>query len=557
MSPLKYRLPGITAVLWLLCCLSAGGAYATTIETDPQKYLDLGFVQMDKGNFKNALEYLTKAQFYSEKNKQYGTLFTAKNNIGIIYFQLSDYGEALNYYLECYTIAIKYLDPKREMTVLNNIAILYCAEKNYAKGEEYFLRAYEIAKRENDRLKIGHYALNLARVANKTQKLKQGEAYLSEASKLVKNDKQLFLQYRITLAENLLFRGKTIEARKILFELLPKTKRYSVNGDRIELLTHLAESYSLDKKNDSAIYYSRQTLISNRDYDSKAMLYARLSDLYAAQNEPWKALEMKDSMVAAKDSLEKAKNGKLFENNKVKFELLQYKNDLSLNQQRLSLERKLFFAVMAIVLTLLFFVYRMYRNRAIKHEHQRIIIQRESEITQLELEKEKTEHLLLEQQLRELENETLLKEEKLKNEIEQKNRKLSVRALYLSGRNEMIEEIVHSLSDVPEIAKSPQVKSRIRILKEHLKTDSEWDNFIVHFEEVNQGFLRSLKQKHADLNSNDIRFISYLYMNLSSKEICSIFNITAEALRKRKERIARKMELADNTSLYDYLSSHS
>lgn len=550
------RLSGITALLLLLCCLTTGSLHAT-VETNPQKYLNLGFEQMDKANFKKALEYLTKAQFYSEKNKQYDILFTAKNNIGIIYFQLSDYGEALNYYLECYTIALKYLDPKREMTVLNNIAILYCAEKNYNKGEEYFIRAYGIAKRENDPLKIGHYAVNLARVANKTNKLKQGEDYLLEASKLVKDDKQLFLQYRITLAENLSLRGKTIEARKILFELLPKTQRYSVNGDRVELLTHLAESYNADKKTDSAIYYSRQALASNYDYDSRILLYGKLSDFYLEQKEPWKALEMKDSMVAAKDSLEKAKNGRLFENNKVKFELQQYKNDLSQNQQRLNLERKLFFAVMAIVLTLLFFVYRMYRNRAIKQEQQRIIAKRESEITQLELDKEKTEHLLLEQQLRELENEALLKEEKLKNEIEQKNRKLSVRALYLSGRNEMIEEIVHSLSDVPEIAKSPEIKSRIRILKEHLKTDSEWDNFIVHFEEANQGFLHSLKQKHPDLNSNDIRFISYLYMNLSSKEICSIFNITAEALRKRKERIARKMELADNTSLYDYLSSLS
>jgi DNA-binding NarL/FixJ family response regulator len=44
-------------------------------------------------------------------------------------------------------------------------------------------------------------------------------------------------------------------------------------------------------------------------------------------------------------------------------------------------------------------------------------------------------------------------------------------------------------------------------------------------------------------------------MNLSTKEIASMLNITLEACRKRKERIAAKLELHDSMPLYDYLST--
>jgi len=99
------------------------------------------------------------------------------------------------------------------------------------------------------------------------------------------------------------------------------------------------------------------------------------------------------------------------------------------------------------------------------------------------------------------------------------------------------------------------MKKTITKLKHQLKKDSDWTDFLTHFEEVNQNFLKTIKDKHSTLNQNDIRFLSYVYMNLSTKEISTLLNITLEACRKRKERIIKKMELADNTDLYDYLLS--
>lgn len=538
------------------CLISNFRGFSQSLE-NCKKIIDSGFVAMDRGNYPVALEYLTNAQLLAEKNNWYVQLFEIKNNIGIIYFNLSDYGEALNYYLDAYTVAIKYLDSKREMAVLNNIAVMYSMEKNFEKGKEYYLKAYNIAKEEKDRVKIGLYAINLTRVANSTNDLENGKLYIEEALRNLKGDKNneiFMIQAEATFAEHLMLRGNLEQAKKILLSLYAKTKNNRDKEYHITVLNHLAHLFSLEGNFEKSIFYLKLALQSVKELDIKINLLGSLSEVYANKKDFKSALDAKNKMVEVKDSLTKINKGKLYENNKVKFDVQNYKNELNTSLEKSSTERKIFISAVVVFIILLFLVYRMFRNRAIKQEQKKIIAEREQKIIALELEKEKNENLLLEKQVKEIENEALLEQERLKSEIEQKNRKLSARALYLSGRNEMIEEIVDSLSEVTDFSQNITLKKNIKILKEHLKTDSEWDTFIVHFEEVNQGLLTALREKHPNLSSNDIRFICYVYMNLSSKEIGTIFNITQEACRKRKERIFRKMQIDKNLSFYEYLS---
>ncbi|PKP15743.1 MAG: hypothetical protein CVU07_09125, partial [Bacteroidetes bacterium HGW-Bacteroidetes-23] len=65
---------------------------------------------------------------------------------------------------------------------------------------------------------------------------------------------------------------------------------------------------------------------------------------------------------------------------------------------------------------------------------------------------------------------------------------------------------------------------------------------------------QKLKIKHPDLNANEIRFLSFIYLNLNTKEIASLLNISPESCRKRKERLLKKLNLEADVSLYAYLS---
>lgn len=160
-------------------------------------------------------------------------------------------------------------------------------------------------------------------------------------------------------------------------------------------------------------------------------------------------------------------------------------------------------------------------------------------------------NLELEKQIHEKDKELKL----LQKEIELRNRKLSARALYLSGRNQLISNLILFIETIPELSKITALDAQIKHLKDYLRGDNEWETFISHFEEVNPGFLAKLRKLHPLLTSNDMRYIAYIYMNLTTKEISSLLNITIYASKKRKERIISKMNLPNDITLYSYLSN--
>jgi len=510
---------------------------------------------MQQSNHAHSLELLTQARVLAEKNHWYKQQFLAINNIGANYYSMLEYGEALNYYLEAYTLAIKELEPKYEMIVLNNIAILYSKEKKYDKANEYFTKAYRIAKENKEPIKVGLYAMNLGNVANEGKKPKLARTYFSEALPLLESQPQFLVLAKIGLAECDLQQNRPQQARKTAENLLKTTEDLEFNDIGISLLMITARAYSAENNTALALDYAQKVLAEKPNLETKIAVFELFSELHYKNKSFAAALAFKDSILTATSALSEIKNGKLFENSKVKFEIQNYRNEIALNESKIAGERKIFYSVLAIIITIVFFVIWTFRNLSVKHKQNKLIAERSEQILALELEKEKSDNLLLEKQFIEKETQALLEQERLKNELESKNRKLSAKALYLSGRNQMIEDVLSELAALPQLSKDIPLVSHIKTLKNHLKTDDEWNNFITHFEEVNQTFLNVLKAKHPGLTANDIRFISYIYMNLSTKEIASMLNVTAEACRKRKERISVKMNLPADVNFYDYLTS--
>lgn len=503
---------------------------------------------MWKKDHVKSLELLTRARTIAEKNNWYKQLFLATNNIGANYFEMLDYGEALDYYLETYNIALRHLEPTFEMIVLNNIAILYSKENNHAKAREYFRKAYDIAKENKDSIKIGLYAMNLGSVYNEMGNATTAKKYILEALPYLKNDPNLFTMSQITLVQNDLLTGNAKLAREKAQSLYRKIQNKEFNNIGTQLLLVIIEAYLKEGNYKQAEAEAKKILSQTTSPETKKTAFDFLSQAYAKIKQFDLALQYKDSVIKAEEELDNIKNGRLYENNRVKFEIQDYKNQININREKRANERRLFYYIIGFLAISVTLVILSLRNMLAKQKQKKVIAERNEKVIALELEKEKTEH-------REKETAALLEEERLKNELEARNRKLSAKALYLSGRNQLIEEVIGTLSNSPEVVKNKALAAQIKTLEGHLKTDDEWDSFITHFEEVNHGFISQLKTLHPSLTANDIRFLSYIYMNLSTKEIASMLNITAEACRKRKERIAAKMNLPENTSLFDYISA--
>lgn len=517
--------------------------------------IEKGKEALNKNQYSRSLQLLTDALSLAKKNDWGRQQFLALNNIGANYYMLLEHGEALNYYLEAYTLAIKKLGTKEEMTVLNNIAILYFEEEDYPKANDYFKRAYRIAKERKDLVKIGLYAVNLGNSANGSGNYKLGRTYFNEALPLLTEKEEFLTLAKIGICACDLNDGKSDKARKTAEQLLKTTKDQEFNEIGILLYTIIARAYLNENKLGEAKLYVTKVLAKNPSPKMKIDAFGVMSVIHFREKDYETALQYKDSIIKTNESLDKAKNSKLYENSKVKLGIINYKNQLTINENKRINERKIFYAIIAGILIIVISIIWVLRSLAIKHKQKKTIAERDRKILELELIKKNNESLQIEKEWSENQTILLSEQERLKKEIEVKNRKLSVKALYLSGRNHMIENILSELSRLAQVSKNNVLITQMESLRSHLDLNNDWNDFVTHFEEVNQGFLTALKTKHTNLSVNDIRYISYVYMNLNNKEIASMLNISQDSSRKRKERITSKMELPDNVNLYDYLAS--
>lgn len=521
---------------------------------------DLGKIKVEQGveamlknDYEKSLGLLLEAKSIATQNDNYENLFLAINNIGANYYSMLDYGEALSNYLEAYQIAIDYLEPKHEMSVLNNIAILYSKEENFDKAIEYFQKAYAIASKNKELPKKGLYAINLGAAHNEINKTSIARKFIDESISIFKDDSKMLLDAKLILSNNLMLSGENDAAINLSLELenLLIGKEYIEH--KISNYLIISNAYQQKGNIERAVFYAKRALNEDKNIEDKISVYEQLAELYITQGKLEEALSIKDSLFNAEKELNAIKNGRLFESKKVKFEVENYQRELKYQQEEIKNQEKQFLILLiGSILILIVFIWAL-RNSYVKSKQKKILHEKAQELISLELEKEKTTKLLLEKQLKEKEAISLFQQEKLKNEIESKNRKLSAKALYLSNKNTLIASIISDLEKIYHVRRDPELKNHILSLKDLLKTDDEWDSFVKHFEEVNHGFIDKLKHEFPILNTNDIRFLSYVYMNLSIKEISQIFNITHEACRKRKERVSKKLKLKASSDLHDFL----
>ncbi|MXN90699.1 tetratricopeptide repeat protein [Flavobacterium sp. Sd200] len=512
-----------------------------------------GVLKTEEKKYLRALELLTEAQAIASKNKWGHQMYGSTVNLGNCYVAMMDYGEGLKYYLEAYNIAIKFKYKNLEIGAINNIAIFYSREGEFKKAYDYFKRAYDISKEQKDSTNIGIYTLNLGMILGEMKKYKEAHAYFKEALKYANNNPRLVLGVNAGLAETEMDMGYTQKAKNFSLSLLDQIPDKVGNDAAISLQLNVAKGFLLEKNYPQAEKYALMGLKNSAELSRKQKIYTFLSKIYAQNKDFDKALQYKDSVFAVQQELNNIKNGRVYENNRVKFEIQDYKNQIAIKNATIAKDRKVYFAVVICITLILLLIIFIFRTISMRHKQKKLIAENSQQVMALRLAKQESEALQQEKLFQQKQHEIILEKELLKNEIEHKNRKLSSQALYTSGKYQMIEDVVKLLNDIPEIAQLPVVKKHIRFLRNSLNSDNEWEGFLTHFEEVNHGFLTRLKAAHPDLNANDIRFICYVYMNLNAKEIAAMLNISLDAGRKRKERISQKLGLKDSSMLFSYL----
>jgi len=204
-----------------------------------------------------------------------------------------------------------------------------------------------------------------------------------------------------------------------------------------------------------------------------------------------------------------------------------------------------FWMVLLYVVAAIFIWYLYYKWNKIKY-NQRLAL-REEEL--------KHQKKILELKLK-AENELNIQEyEKhiLELEVQAKSSEVAGKSLSIAKQSEMIENISEILDNETDIDKlKSEIRKAIRI---NAVNKHEWVVFENNLNQIHNEFITNLARKFPSLTSKDIKLCVYLKMNLSSKEIAPLMNITFRGVELHRYRLRKKMGLAQDDNLHKYMLS--
>ncbi len=145
-----------------------------------------------------------------------------------------------------------------------------------------------------------------------------------------------------------------------------------------------------------------------------------------------------------------------------------------------------------------------------------------------------------------------LEKEKVDIELAFKKKELTTHALHLAKKNEVLEGLKQKAKEFNSSENNQNgYQQLIRTINFDLKDDNNWENFSKYFQEVHKDFNSNVKQKFPEVTPNELRLMSLLKMNLTSKEIANILNISQEGIKKARYRLRKKLGIATEDSLLE------
>jgi len=448
-------------------------------------FQSMGQIHNDKGNYQLAAIEVINALTLLNTVDRPIAKADALNLLGDIETSQKHYQKAIDHNIEAVAIYRAYNDKYFESQALNYIGLNYYHLKNYEKSIEYLLKALEITEDLNSLDIQCATLINLGKSYLKLNKINTSINYLNRAKKV---------------AESIKARIKVVQALNELAEAYieknePKTAIRLTNqaiqiGDSMAMKTTLVTSY-----------YNRAIA------HSKAQNFALAFDDYQVYK------NLNDSIydITKSQQIEELKT--IYEIEKKEQHIAQQETEISLleQKQKVSTLQKISLALgLTISLLALGFGFYGFRQRSKRNR---------------------------------------LEKEKLDAELSYKKKELTTHALHLAQKNEVLESIKLKAKDLIGGKNSEEYQQLIRTINFDQQNDKGWENFVQYFEAVHKDFNSKVSLKYPNISPNELRLMALIKMNLSSKEMANVLNISIPGIKKARQRLRKKMNLNPKDSL--------
>jgi len=475
-------------------------------------------------DYKTSMEIAMKAKDLAFHLGNKIELAEAHRVIGRIYTDLGEYKLSSDHFFESLKKSEKTGDNTSISKALNSVGYLYFEQQNYDKALEYYSRSLKIGREINDPISISRGLNNVAAIYAERKQSDTAEKYILEAVKI-----NIEIGQRLWEGINYLNLGEINQDQKnyqvalsyhnlaaAIFEELNNmvmlsasyinlSDYYDETGDDEKSLQYAEKAFSIGQAN------GLKKIVKNAA-EKLHNIFLKKDDLKNAYKYGMIQYQMKDSL-GLEESMTKLS----------KLEL-QYDFEKQNQEEKLVRQRKDFITIIVIITLSLAVILVL---------------------------------LLMSRQKMKAKNDRLAKQ-KLQDEVDFKNKELTLNVMNLIRKNEILSDISSRLMLIENEAVKDETKNAIIKIAHDLQKNTEdeiWEEFELRFKQVHGEFYERLMQKFPDLSPNDLKLCAFLRLNITSKEICKMTGQRISSLEIARHRLRKKLGISNTqTNLVTFLA---
>lgn len=500
----------------------------------------LGQITVYAGDNSSAQSQLEEARELLKETADSSGLANVYLRLASVQVNIDKLDEAMINSMECYAISKGLNNLKNQAYALNQMSVIHTKIGNTQKGISMASQAIEISKKADLKF-IEFQALNNLGILYKNGK-QYPEALLAYDRGEELAHELNFERGVMGLAANrgILFNltGQYVKAKAELQRALELEKKFNMPVVKADIKINLGNSlYTLGEHKNALVEIKDGIALAQQiqSLELQENGHEIASKIYLKIGLPGRALEEMTAYQAVHDSIFKLEKSKQIEELQTQYETVKKDAQIKVLNTNAKLDKLQKMALSIGVILLLLIAAAIIFGMSQKRKREVGIAEKERII---EAEKLKNAHL----------------------ELEFKQKVLTSKIVQLARKNEFLGSLETEVETL-KLNVDDSVKKTSNKITTLIKRDSQdnelWEQFSSEFSSLNQGFFERLVDKHGSFSKSQIRLISLLKMNISSKDIADTLNITDEGIKKARYRLRKKLNLSSESDIQGYLLSFS
>lgn len=502
-------------------------------------YYNIASIFENQSEYDSALYYLAIAEdFFAQDDAllvERGSAFMMKGNINCF---KGNFDEALPYFIKARDLFESANDLVRKADAITELGNANAKLKNYELSIDYMKEASLIYESENDPYYnskvlnyIGYYLIQL-------DQKDSAVSYLNKSLKLSKEVKHHFI------AGNALRDLASIDIGNKLFDearekIEESNTFFSINDDKHSIAVNYSLKGDLEVKNNelaSAEKAYNTGLRIAQEIGATSIIqsvHKGLKSVFELQGKYKSAFQHFENYSMIKDSLSSSDQLKNMQNLLVKYETEKKEKELILvkaeNDKREANIKLLIMGLISLFIAGTSIIYSIIQKR------------------------KKEKALLIKQNLEEKQQRELVEKE-----LEFKQKELVAKALQLAKKNEFLQKLeteIGSLKSTVDNKINTTTDKISRMIQYDNHDDQEWNQFSKEFSSLHQEYLQRLNEAYGSFTTSEIRLISLMKMNLSTKDIANVLRVSADGIKKARYRLRKKINLDSAVNLQSHFLS--